>query len=297
MLNQETNPLISHPDDIPTGYELVGCRTDGSFAEICKVRNRETGTLAALKRLRPEWRNQPEARALFQAEVNAASCVNSEHVVRLLDAELDTPSPWLLLEWLEGETLEQRLARGEKIPVSTAVWIARQTVQGLSDLSRAGFVHGDLKPENIFLCYPGIVKILDLGFAHRLERTSEFSENKLLVGTAEYLAPEALSAELSNPLAKDVYSLGIILFRMLAGRLPFTGQNTADILRLQRQAKPPALHILCPEAPSELVDLVERMLAKQPLRRPLNLRELSRTLIRLEIDLLAIAESAYREAS
>ena len=274
-------------EGLPEGFEVVGCWADGSFAEICQVRETKTGELAAWKRLRPEWRNHPEARRLFRVEAEATRNTNGDHIVCLKRADLEGKSPWLLLEWLEGETLEQLLENSVQIPVSSAVWFARQVAEGLHCLANAGFVHGDLKPENIFITPTGLVKLIDLGFSHRIDQPTGLPEQKLLMGTAEYLAPESLTAERSNPVAKDVYSLGVILFRMLAGKLPFTGQSTADILRLQRQAKPLSLNELCPLASEKLVDLVHRMLAKQPLRRPVNLTLLTREFVNLELELLA----------
>lgn len=269
--------------DAPAGYELTGPCGNGSFSEICKVRCRESERFFALKRLRPEWLNEPDARKLFSAEADAGRQARGEHVVRLAHSDTTGERPFLIFEWLDGQTLQQRLESSEPLTVPTAIWIARQTAEGLHTLQRAGFVHGDVKPENIFLCRNGLVKLIDLGFAHRIDREPVCAEQKVLVGTAEYLAPEVLTGDVADPVAKDVYSLGVTLFRLLAGRMPFLGEHAAEIMRLQRQAKPPELKSLCPEAPEELVDLVNAMLAKQPLRRPAHLAGLVTRLVELEI--------------
>lgn len=282
-------------DRAPAGYELVDPCGRGTFSEICKVRCLETGAFFALKRLRPEWLNEPDVRGLLQAEADAGRAARGEHVVHLVHAETAGAHPFVVLEWLDGQTLEQQLEQSDRLSVSTSVWIARQAAQGLQTLERAGFAHGDLKPENIYLCANGVVKLIDFGFAHRIDGNGPMSDcpdQKLLVGTAEYLAPESLTGGAVDSVCKDIYSLGITLFQMLAGRLPFTGGNAAEILRLQRQAKPPELAAHCPEAPQRLVKLVEQMLAKQPLRRPRNLSMLVRELIELEIATMPVEHAA-----
>jgi serine/threonine-protein kinase len=107
------------------------------------------------------------------------------------------------------------------------------------------------------------------------------------MGTPEYMAPESLTKTLSPPVAKDVYSLGVTLFRMLTGRLPFSGDTPAALAALQRQSRPPLARHYRPEIPRELADLVGRMLAKQPIRRPQNLRSLVREMVDLELLLIS----------
>jgi serine/threonine-protein kinase len=164
--------------------------------------------------------------------------------------------------------------------------MARQCAQGLHDLAAAGYTHSDLKPANIILSPRGEVKLIDLGFAQPIGTRSEADGRTVMLGTAEYMAPEVIGGGHEIAGAKDMYSLGVVLFRALTGRLPFSSDSTKEVLRLQREARPPLLRRWCPTAPRELAALVGRMLAKHSLRRPGNYRDLVRELIDVEIGCL-----------
>jgi serine/threonine protein kinase len=271
---------------VPIGCEVIEQAGCGSFSEVWKIRDITTGKLFALKLLLPEWKDKPVAKRILTIEAQVGIRVQGEHVVRIIDDGAVADRTFLIMEWLEGVSLEQKLQFEHRLPESSAVWIARQCAQGLLELAQSGFSHGDLKPQNIFVTPNGNIKLIDLGFAKPLSKSDESFTGKLLTGTAEYMAPESLSSEKHNPSAKDIYSLGITLFRMLAGRLPFTANNSADILKMQKQSRPPRLLRFCPTATRPLTQLVNRMLAKQPIRRPTNLSLLVRELIDLELQSL-----------
>ncbi len=257
----------------------------GSFGEVWLVKDRRSGRLHALKQVRPDCPNPSAARQLLWNEAEVGRRVSSDHVVRVNEASLQSQPPYLLLEWLSGETLEARLTREGQLECSVALWIARQCAQGLYDLLKAGLTHGDVKPSNIFLCRSGAAKLIDLGFARPDQRIVDDLDDasRTLSGTPEYLAPEALVPSEQNRVAKDVYSLGITLYRMLAGVLPFEGETVAEVVRQQKQSRPQRLRTLAPHVPPEAENLVERLLAKQPLRRGSGLRALVQELVALEL--------------
>ena len=130
--------------------------------------------------------------------------------------------PYLLFEWAEGRTLEDELRAEERLSLRKAVWIARQTADAMRDLECAGLAHGDIKPQNIFITSQGDVKLLDLGFVRPILPSAGRPAHQGFAATPEYMAPEALSPGLSQPVMKDMYSLGITLYRMLTGRLPLS---------------------------------------------------------------------------
>lgn len=257
----------------------------GAFGEVWLVKDRANGRLYALKQVRPDCPNPAAARQLLWNEAEVGRRVTSDHVVRVVDAHLQVQPPYILQEWLSGESLECRLTRDGQLPAALAVWIARQCAQGMYDLLRAGLTHGDIKPANIFLCRSGAVKLIDLGFARPDQRIVDdlADSSRTLSGTPEYLAPEALVPDECTAVGKDVYSLGVTLYRMLTGVLPFAGDSLADVVRQQKESRPQRLRAIAPHVPPEVEDLVERLLAKQPLRRGSNLRGLVQELVALEL--------------
>lgn len=265
------------------GLEVVQLAGRGSFCDIWKVREKCSGRCFALKRLRGEWSDDSGAKRLLAGEAMAANAVAGRHVVRLEMADHEISPPFNLFPWIDGVALEQQLTPQRRLAAGTAVWIARQCAQGLNELAKAGYSHGDVKPQNVFIGPRGEVKLIDLGFASPLRRSRRDEKPPSMTGTPEYMAPESLSPAAVNPLLRDMYSLGVTLFRMVSGRLPFEAASTEQVLRLHQTARPPRLEPLCAEAPAELFDLVDRLLAKQPVRRPQSYGSLIRELTAVEL--------------
>jgi serine/threonine protein kinase len=267
-------------------FEMLALAGRGTFADVWQVRDPHTGEFHALKKLRTDLPDQPAARRILANEAEAAGKLTSPHVVRLAAEFLDADTPCLVLEWLAGRTLETRLVADTRIFCREALWIARQCVQGMHALLLAGFSHGDIKPSNIFLCDDGTVKLIDLGFARPdriVARELADPAGPSVAGTPEYMAPEALVRGESGGIARDVYSLGVTLYRMLTGSLPFNGMTIVEVLREHQQSIPPRLRSQAPEVPREVSEFVHRLLSKQPLRRGGGLSWLIRELIGLEL--------------
>ena len=174
----------------------------------------------------------------------------------MCDACTEATPPYLLLEWLSGKTLESRLSITSKLFCREALWIARQCAQGMHSLLVAGYTHGDIKPSNIFICDDGCVKLIDLGFACPDQLSTIDLQNAAgssLAGTPEYLAPEALVQRNSprgpSGISRDIYSLGVTLYRMLTGTLPFQGETVVDVLRQHQQSLPAPLRSTSPGSP------------------------------------------------
>lgn len=277
-------------------FDLVALAGRGSFAEVWQVLEHPTGELYALKQLRADRLDQPAARQILMNEGEVGSKVSSDYVVKVYGVYTDSPPPHLLLEWLPGQTLEAYLSSRKKLFCREALWIARQCAQGMHSLLVAGYVHGDIKPSNIFILDDGRVKLIDLGFA-RPDQLSAIDlaggGGSVLTGTPEYLAPEALlprnsagSNGFSCGISRDIYSLGVTLYRMLTGVLPFHGDSVADVLKQHQQAMPVPLRSLAPDVPREVADLVHRLLSKESLRRGGGLSWLIQDLIGLELHLI-----------
>jgi serine/threonine-protein kinase len=266
-------------------WELVHRIGSGSLAEIYQAR--PVGAAAgqgayAVKRLRPEWQEKPEAIALLCREAMVGRQVSHPHLVPILAANVAEPPYYLVMPWLAGSTVADRLAASESFDLPQVLWIARQVGEGLDALWSAGWMHGDVKPGNIHLSPEGHVTLLDLGFARRQRETGS-ALDRCVLGTVGYLAPEVIVSTLRCDIRSDIYSLGVVLFEILAGRLPFTGQTLAELAGQHRQDRAPELRRLVPQLPTGVVRLVREMLCKEPLRRPQTPRELIERLWALEI--------------
>lgn len=269
-------------------YEFLGLAGQGQFSEVWQAREKPTGRIVAFKQLVSEWETHPAARQLLENEAEVGRKVRSPYVVRVFECQTETAPRYSLLEWLDGTSLEKVIEVQSQFTERRALWIARQAAQGLLDLADAGFSHGDVKPGNICLLVDGRLKLIDLGFAQSLHDSSSHGTRakSALAGTPEYLAPEALASTPADAVVKDIYSLGVLLYRMLAGRLPFQDETVAGVLRQQQRAVAVPLRNFAPQVTRETADLVTRLLSKQPLRRGIRWNEIVRELVSREIALL-----------
>ncbi|MCA9675409.1 MAG: serine/threonine protein kinase, partial [Myxococcales bacterium] len=252
------------------------------------------GKRAAIKVLNKALCMQPEAVERFVTEARAANQIGHPNIVDVFAfGNLSDGRSYFVMEWLDGKSLAERLRKGLP-PLAETIAILDEVAEALEAAHAKRIVHRDLKPDNVFLASaPGgkmKVKLLDFGIAkllddsaHRVTRTRTGS----LMGTPLYVAPEqARGYEIDARV--DVYSLGAMAFELLAGRPPFVADNAMDIVAMHLHQEPPSLATFAPGAPPVLIELVGRMLAKDPDARP-GLAELRTALHRLADDAAAAA--------
>lgn len=250
------------------GYELLQCLGGGPLTCVFSARDCASDAACAVKVLRPDWEDQATAIKLLQREARAGLSVRHPHLVRLQDAHVTRPPYFLVMDLLPGESLRLRLRREYCLEPATALWIARQTAEALAALHRAGFVHGDVKPENIRLVDDGTAILIDLGFAHRPGENDVLLQEGYVLGTVNYLAPELCGPRPQDDQRSDVFSFGVTLYEMLTGRLPYPSGTIEQTLRRHSCDPPADLRRHAPPLPPALVTLVERLLALQPADRP-----------------------------
>jgi serine/threonine protein kinase len=250
------------------GYEMLTCLGGGMVTAVYAARAHGSDAACAVKVLRPDWNDQPIAIKLLQREARACLTVSHPHLAKVVEAHVLRPPYFLVMEMLPGESLRRRLRRDYRLELPVALWIARQTAEALAALHHKGFIHGDVKPDNIRLVADGKAMLLDLGFAHRAGENASLLEAGYILGTVDYLAPELCGSDPRDDARSDIYSLGATLYEMLSGRLPYPPGPVLETLHRHEAEAPRPIRDHVDALPHALADLIGRMLAKNPQDRP-----------------------------
>lgn len=258
----------------------------GSLSEVYRARPADGPTdrppAYAVKVLRAAWQDDPRPVRLMQREALVGRSVSHPHLISILQARVSRTPRYVVMPWLHGTSLRSRRAAGEAVDLPVALWIIRQVAEALGALHAAGWMHGDVKPGNVLISPEGHATLLDLGFARRADESGSVTD-RCVLGTFDYIAPEWITSALRADVRSDIYSLGVMLFELLCGRLPFVADDLAALAEQHLRASPPPLDRLAPRLPPEVVELVRQMLAKEPLRRPQTPGELIARVVPLEI--------------
>jgi|RhiMethySRZTD1v2_1073278.scaffolds.fasta_scaffold59622_2 serine/threonine protein kinase len=277
----------SDPPDQPVvgtrlgNYELTRLIGAGATSVVFKGRHRKLKIPVAVKVLRQSaLSGSSKLLSKLVSEAVLLARLNHPHVVRLWDLEDEGPHPYLVLEYVDGMSLAELLARkNSPIWAGFAIAFIRQAVEGLAQAHALGIVHRDVKPGNLLLGHDGTAKVADLGLAvvvgEWLSRTSgPGSIETAPAGTAAYLAPEQAYAPKSVDFRADIYSLGCTLYHAVTGRLPFDGRSSMEVIMKHLNERPIPPRQLIPEVTRDISDLILRMMAKKPEERMSSYEEL-----------------------
>jgi hypothetical protein len=253
------------------------------MGEVFRARDERLGRDVALKLIRPASGDNPDHLRRFELEARAAAALNHPNIVAIYDVGFNDGTPYIVCELLEGNTLRKRLSEGA-LPVRIALDYALQIVQGLIAAHERRIVHRDLKPENLFVTTDGRVKILDFGVA-KLQSSPEDSERSVeelttvtrsgaVIGTVAYMSPEQLRGKPVDH-RSDIFSVGAILYEMLAGRRAFRGETEVDTMTAVLLENPPVVDLEQVRVPESVLQIVRHCLEKEPENRFQSARDLA----------------------
>ena len=242
-------------------YELQEKLGEGGMGAVYRAADRRIGRTVAIKMIRADRLANPRARERFSREARSIGALNHSNIATLYDVVLTGESPCIVMEYLPGGSLEQRLQQGP-LSLGEILRYAAGIASGLAHAHEHGLVHRDLKPANILFSQDDVPKIIDFGLA-RMPESSDLSQPGVVMGTAEYMAPEQARGEQAD-LRSDIFSFGLILYQMAAGRHPFRSDSIpATLHRIVYDPAPP-LATVRPDFPAKFARTVDALLQKRP---------------------------------
>lgn len=263
-------------------YRLMDLLGEGGAAKVYRALPDESldeSEAVAVKVLRPEAGDDQEFEARFRREVNIWKTLSHPHIVTFVDWDRSEGTTYLVMELIEGETLRPQFSKGARSP-QEALDVLRPVFQGVAHAHKMGVCHRDLKPENVLLTKSGKCKVTDFGLA-RVGTEDKITKTGTWVGTPEYMSPEQVRG-LGVDTRTDQYALGIMLYELVHGEPPFTGEDQVALIFKQVTGKAVPLATLHPDVPEEFSQAVVRMLAKKPEDR---FSDLESALAALEVSL------------
>ena len=271
------------PPDLPDGslrglrqhYDILAEVGRGGMGIVYTARDRETGAVVALKVLRPEIAADTTAIERFKSELLLARKITHRNVCRTYELLRFGDTVVIAMEYVEGESLRSLLGRVEGLSVRQGLKILRQIIAGLAEAHAQGVVHRDLRPENILITKDGGVKVMDFGIARSLE--AEATQTSSIVGTPAYMSPEQAEGKPTDA-RTDIYALGLILYEIFTGRLPFHADTPVGLAYKQIHETPPPVRSVDPYLPVFLERAIEKCLEKDPKKRFQSVGELEAAL-------------------
>lgn len=267
----------SPPDLLADRYEILRNLGTGGMARVLLAKDLNLQRQVAIKVLREDLIEDPAFRVRFLQEARAAANMVHPNIVTVFDFGHDADRYFIVMEYVEGTELKTLMRRQGPLPVDQAVDLMIQICAGVGYAHRAGLVHCDLKPQNILVTPDGRAKITDFGIARALAAIDADEHTDIVWGSPQYFAPEQAAGEAPSP-ATDVYALGVILYEMLAGELPFEAADPTLLAELHQAAPPPSLRARNPAVPASVEQIVFKVLSKEPAARYRTADQLGRVL-------------------
>jgi serine/threonine protein kinase len=257
-------------------YEITGKLGEGGMGVVYKGMDTNLARPVAVKMLTAELAHNPEIVERFRAEARAQANLNHANLAVLYAFLVEDGTAFMVMEFVEGQTFEQMIRARGPVPPETALPLFKQALMGVGAAHRMGIVHRDIKPSNIMLNSAGVVKVMDFGIA-KVVGTRGMTRTGMQLGTPAYMAPEQIQ---NKPIdtRTDIYALGITLYQMLSGQLPFQHESDFETMNSQVAATPPPMQQMFPYAPIQYQNVVMKALEKDPNNRFQTVEEFSAAL-------------------
>jgi serine/threonine protein kinase len=259
-------------------YQIEETLGKGGMAIVYQARDLTLERNVAIKVLRQDFSKHTAFREHFRQEAKAAANLSHPNIVTVHDFGLDSERLFIIMEYVPGTDLKQYLASRGRISVDQTIRLMIQACAGVGYAHRAGLVHCDIKPQNLLITPDLRMKVVDFGIARALASIHPEEKAEVVWGSPHYFSPEQ-AAGLPPSQASDVYSLGIIMYEMLTGKLPFTAPTATEISKMHREVLPPAPRELNPSIPVELEQILLKVLSKEPSARYRTADQLGRVLM------------------
>ncbi|HET6174866.1 MAG TPA: Stk1 family PASTA domain-containing Ser/Thr kinase [Gaiellales bacterium] len=274
-------------------YRVLGRLGVGGMATVYLAEDSSLGRKVALKVMAERYAEDGEFVERFRREAQAAARLNHPNIIAVYDRGEADGRPYIAMEYLQGRTLKQVIQAEGPLPPERAIAIAMQVLAGLRYAHEHGVVHRDVKPHNVLVGDDGRIKVTDFGIAHAGD--PQMTEVGSIVGTAQYLSPEQARGRRVGP-QTDIYSLGVVLYEMLAGRVPFEGDSSVAIAMQHVSDHPPPLRALAPDVPESLALVVAHAMLKDAAQRYGSADEFAADLDRVRRGLVPVAATAAHTA-
>ena len=264
--------MITKGQIINERYEIIKSIGEGGMANVYLAQDKILNRKVAIKVLRGDLANDEKFIRRFQREAIAASSLSHKAVVEMYDVGEDNGTYYIVMEYVEGKTLKQLLKKRGSLTIPEVVDIMLQLTDGIAHAHDSYIIHRDLKPQNIMISDDGAIKITDFGIAMAMNGT-QFTQTNSVMGSVHYLPPEQASGKGSST-KSDIYSMGILMFELLTGKLPFKGDNAVEIALKHMKDPVPSIRKINPEIPQSVENIIIRATAKNPNNRYNDVREM-----------------------
>lgn len=242
-------------------YKITEKIGEGGMGAVFKGIDMMLEREVAIKMLRPELASQPQVVERFRSEAVTLAKLNHPNIATLFSFLRQGEHFFMVMEFVRGETLDSLMRRSGAMPCDQAIALVCQALEGIDHAHRMGIIHRDIKPANIMLTETGTLKVMDFGIA-RVLGTSRMTKQGNIVGTIEYMSPEQVRGQETDA-RSDIYSLGILLYEMLTGRVPFSSDSEYDLMRMQIENAPEPPRVYSAQVPQAVEQAIMRSLAKR----------------------------------